>query len=69
MDGFVIAASRMRDKAIKELASNHRLTLVSRQVSGVPSAIVDHVDGTRGARRRGGGRRDVRQRGHRRDRA
>ncbi len=47
VDGFVIAASRMTDKAIKQLATHHRLTLVSRQVSGVPSAIVDHVDGTR----------------------
>lgn len=47
VDGFVIAASRMADKGIKELARKHRLALVSRQVSGVPSAIVDHADGTR----------------------
>ncbi len=47
VDGFVIAASRMTDKSIKELSDRHRLTLVSRQVSGVPSAIVDHIDGTR----------------------
>ncbi|MPY78955.1 MAG: LacI family DNA-binding transcriptional regulator [Actinophytocola sp.] len=47
VDGFVIAASRMTDKAIKQLAAQHRLTLVSRQVGGVPNAIVDHVDGTR----------------------
>ncbi|EHR53076.1 transcriptional regulator [Saccharomonospora marina XMU15] len=47
VDGFVVAASRMSDSRIKELASRHRLTLVSRQVDGVPSAIVDHEDGTR----------------------
>ncbi|AXK37151.1 LacI family transcriptional regulator [Streptomyces armeniacus] len=47
VDGFVIAASRMVDKRIRELAEGHRLTLVSRQVDGVASAIVDHAEGTR----------------------
>jgi DNA-binding LacI/PurR family transcriptional regulator len=47
VDGFVIAASRMSDKQIRELSGRHRLTLISRQVDGVPSAIVDHEDGTR----------------------
>lgn len=47
VDGFVIAASRMSDKEIKELSAQHRLALVNRQVSGVPSVIVDHADGSR----------------------
>ncbi|MCP2252768.1 transcriptional regulator, LacI family [Prauserella aidingensis] len=47
VDGFVIAASRMSDQQIGELTGRHRLTLISRQVSGVPSTIVDHEDGTR----------------------
>ncbi|HEX2132471.1 MAG TPA: LacI family DNA-binding transcriptional regulator [Actinophytocola sp.] len=47
VDGFVIAASRMSDKEIRELSARHRLTLISRQVEGVPSVIVDHEDGTR----------------------
>ncbi|MEU3269347.1 LacI family DNA-binding transcriptional regulator [Saccharomonospora sp. NPDC006951] len=47
VDGFVIAASRMSDEEIGELAGRHRLTLISRQIEGVPSVIVDHEDGTR----------------------
>uniref|UniRef100_UPI000369320A LacI family DNA-binding transcriptional regulator n=1 Tax=Saccharomonospora saliphila TaxID=369829 RepID=UPI000369320A len=47
VEGFVIAASRMSDAQIRELASAHRLTLVSRQVDGLPSVNVDHEDGTR----------------------
>ncbi|WP_024877381.1 LacI family DNA-binding transcriptional regulator [Saccharomonospora piscinae] len=47
VDGFVIAASRMSDEQIATLATSHRLTLLSRQVPGVPSVIVDHEDGTR----------------------
>lgn len=47
VDGFVIAASRMSDSQILELADRHRLVLISRQVEGVPSVIVDHEDGTR----------------------
>ncbi|WP_307849732.1 LacI family DNA-binding transcriptional regulator [Qaidamihabitans albus] len=46
VDGFVIAASRMSDADIRKLGAEHRLTLISRQVDGVPSAIVDHADGT-----------------------
>lgn len=47
VDGFVIAASRMSDTEIRGLAARHRLTLISREVDGVPSVIVDHEDGTR----------------------
>ncbi|MCC5033078.1 LacI family transcriptional regulator [Streptomyces sp. WAC 00631] len=47
VDGFVIAASRMPDDRIRDLAANHRLTLVNRQVDGVNSTIIDHEDGTR----------------------
>ncbi|PXY22691.1 LacI family DNA-binding transcriptional regulator [Prauserella muralis] len=47
VDGFVIAASRMADAEIRELAGKHRLALISRQVDGVPSVMVDHEDGTR----------------------
>ncbi|MFG2086886.1 LacI family DNA-binding transcriptional regulator [Spirillospora sp. NPDC048824] len=47
VDGFVIAASRMSDEEITKLSAGHRLTLVSRQVAGVHSVIVDHAEGTR----------------------
>ncbi|WP_026453101.1 LacI family DNA-binding transcriptional regulator [Saccharomonospora iraqiensis] len=47
VEGFVIAASRMSDGQIRELASAHRLALVSRRVDGLPSVTVDHEDGTR----------------------
>lgn len=47
VDGFVIAASRMSDDRIRDLATNHRLTLVNRQVDGVAGTVIDHEDGTR----------------------
>jgi LacI family transcriptional regulator len=47
VDGFVIAASRLPDTRIRELAESHRLTLVNREVDGVASVIVDSTEGTR----------------------
>ncbi|SNR36427.1 transcriptional regulator, LacI family [Haloechinothrix alba] len=47
VDGFVVAASRMTDEDIEALAGKHRVALISRQLAGLPSVIVDHVDGTR----------------------
>lgn len=47
VDGFILASSRMSDDSIGELAKDHNLALISRQLDGVPSAVVDHVDGSR----------------------
>lgn len=47
VDGFILASSRMSDDTIHELATDHNLALISRQLDGVPSSVVDHVDGSR----------------------
>ncbi|MFD3687500.1 LacI family DNA-binding transcriptional regulator [Nocardiopsis sp. NPDC058631] len=47
VDGFVLASSRMSDTTTAELAREHNLALVNRQVEGLPSAIVDNGGGSR----------------------
>ena len=47
VDGFVLAASRLPDKRIQEIASDKVVTLVNRQVEGVPSVVADTADSTR----------------------
>jgi LacI family transcriptional regulator len=47
VDGFVLASSRLSDRQLSELSGDHVLTLVNRQVAGVPSALVDNTDSTR----------------------
>jgi len=47
VDGFVLASSRMSDATTVELAREHNLALVNRQVGGLPSAIVDNGGGSR----------------------
>ncbi len=47
VDGFILAASRMSDESILELAEEHNLALVNREVRGLPSAVVDTRVGSR----------------------
>lgn len=47
VDGFILAASRMSDEGILELAGEHNLALVNREVRGLPSAVVDTRVGSR----------------------
>lgn len=41
VDGFILASSRMSQVELQQLASEHRITLVNRQVPGVSSVVVD----------------------------
>lgn len=47
VDGFVLAASRLPAAVVAELARDHNLALVNRQVEGIPSAVVDNDSGSR----------------------
>jgi LacI family transcriptional regulator len=47
VDGFVLASSRMSDESLWELAEEHNLALVNREVRGLPSAVVDSRVGSR----------------------
>ncbi len=46
VDGFVLAASRMPDSTTTELAREHNLALVNREVEGLPSAVFDNGPGS-----------------------
>lgn len=46
VDGFVLAASRMSDDQILELAAEMPVALVNRRVDGVASAVIDQRHGT-----------------------
>jgi DNA-binding LacI/PurR family transcriptional regulator len=47
VDGFILASSRMTDEAIRALAARAPLVLMSRQLAGLPSSVVEHQDGSR----------------------
>jgi DNA-binding LacI/PurR family transcriptional regulator len=47
VDGFVLAASRLTDREVVDLAAHHHLALVNRQVPGLPSAFIDNAEGSR----------------------
>lgn len=47
VDGFVLAASRMSNDELRELADSIPLVLIDRELSGVPSVIIEHDSGTR----------------------
>jgi LacI family transcriptional regulator len=47
VDGFVLASSRLPDTRIHELAKGRVLTLVNREVNGMPSVITDQSGGSR----------------------
>ncbi|MBE2999742.1 LacI family DNA-binding transcriptional regulator [Nocardiopsis sp. HNM0947] len=46
VDGFVLAASRLPGGAVADLARDHNLALVNREVEGIPSAVVDNDSGS-----------------------
>lgn len=47
VDGFVLAASRLSDSRVREVAANNVVALINRHVEGVPSVVVDTSDSTR----------------------
>jgi LacI family transcriptional regulator len=47
VDGFVLAASRLPESSVREIAANNVVALVNRQVQGVPSVVADTNDSTR----------------------
>ncbi|MFD7155258.1 LacI family DNA-binding transcriptional regulator [Kribbella sp. NPDC059898] len=48
-DGFVLAASRMSERQIRELAERRPVVLVNRDLAGLPRVLVDSADGVRTA--------------------
>ncbi|GAA1596832.1 MULTISPECIES: LacI family DNA-binding transcriptional regulator [Kribbella] len=48
-DGFVLAASRMSERQIRELAERRPVVLVNRDLAGLPRVLVDSADGVRAA--------------------
>lgn len=49
VDGFVLAASRMSQRQIRDLAARRPVVLVNRDVAGISRVLVDSADGVRAA--------------------
>jgi LacI family transcriptional regulator len=47
VDGFVLAASRLPDENLTQVASQRPVVLMSRELPGLPSVVLDHVTGCR----------------------
>lgn len=47
VDGFVLAASRLPDEQLRQLAAHRPVVLMSRQLPGLASVVLDHVQGCR----------------------
>ncbi len=47
VDGFLLAASRLPDEDLLQLAGTHSVVMVNRQVQGIPSVILDQKEGCR----------------------
>ena len=47
VDGFVLAASRLPDEAIVDLAATHSVVTANRQVKGISSVVLDQDQGCR----------------------
>ena len=47
VDGFILASSRLNGARIRELSDGHLLTLVNRELEGMPSVVIDQHDGAR----------------------
>ena len=47
VDGFILAASRLPDETIAELAAAHTVVTANRQVSGIRSVVLDQREGCR----------------------
>jgi LacI family transcriptional regulator len=47
VDGFVLAASRLPDENLVQIAGQRPVVLMSRQLPGLPSVVLDHDQGCR----------------------
>lgn len=47
VDGFILAASRLPDHDLRNLATKHRVVLVDREIDPLPSVAMDTGDGCR----------------------
>ncbi|WP_231123432.1 LacI family DNA-binding transcriptional regulator [Nocardioides sambongensis] len=47
VDGFILAASRLPDQELRNLASKHRVVLVDRELAAIPSVAMDTATGCR----------------------
>ena len=47
VDGFVLAASRLPDENLEQIAGQRPTVLMNRELSGLPSVVLDHVQGCR----------------------
>jgi DNA-binding LacI/PurR family transcriptional regulator len=47
VDGFVLAASRLPDENLRQIADQRPVVLMSRQAPGLASVVLDHVQGCR----------------------
>lgn len=47
VDGFLLAASRLPDDKLREVANRHPLALVNREARGIPSVVTNQFDGSR----------------------
>ncbi|MET0931989.1 MAG: LacI family DNA-binding transcriptional regulator [Aeromicrobium sp.] len=45
VDGFVLAASRLPDENLRQIADQRPLVLMSRELPGLASVVLDHVQG------------------------
>ena len=47
VDGFLLAASRLPDENLEQIAAQRPVVLVSRELAGLPSVVLDHISGCR----------------------
>ena len=47
VDGFLLAASRLPDENLEQIAAQRPLVLMNRELAGLPSVVLDHVAGCR----------------------
>ncbi len=47
VDGFVLAASRLPDENLERIAAQRPVVLMNRELPGLPSVVLDHVQGCR----------------------
>ncbi|MBD3926167.1 LacI family DNA-binding transcriptional regulator [Nocardioides cavernae] len=47
VDGFLLAASRLPDENLRQIADQRPVVLMSREVPGLASVVLDHVEGCR----------------------
>jgi LacI family transcriptional regulator len=47
VDGFLLAASRLPDENLEQIAAQRPIVLMNRELAGLPSVVLDHVAGCR----------------------